>query len=213
MRRLFGLILGILCLTTSAPAQVQELFSEYLQVFRPKGTFPSRLVKATPPPTTRWKNYGGEGEGFRLRLPDNAEVDTRPDGSRRLQAVLAGSTAKPLPTLRVDLFDPQEGDPEEVDGEYVTELVTEYPKQAFGGKFVVTDSGHVLLGRKWNVAVIGGEYVGGGRQTYRMQATLLSPSRQVYLTFDCAAAGWEQYQDVLARILLSLEGPARKDKR
>jgi hypothetical protein len=191
--------------------QLEELVSPHVRVLKPVGHFAQRLIKLVPPQAGRagaaWKQQAVDGDALRLRLPPGADVSPTSSGSRVLLAILPGGDAKLRPTLRVDAFDPGPEDPTEVDAEYAQDFVAQYPERAFAGKFAVGDSGMVVLPKGHVFAMIGGSYSAEKARAYRLQWSYLGKSRQYFVTFDCAEREWEGYEDLLARILLSLELP------
>lgn len=203
LRRCALASLVVLGAAMPARAQLTELFSQYVRVFRPAGTFAGLLVKVTPASGDRWQV--AEGGGVRLQVPGDARVEVKPEGSRVLQVLFRRAGAPRATVLRVDRYQPGPDDATEVDADYVAELVREYPARAFAGKFTVSDSGHIVLGKKWHFALVGGEYPEAGRTVQRMQWTYLAPDRQYFLTFDCPAEEWSDRQETLARLFLSFE--------
>lgn len=198
------LLAGALLLTAAAGfAQVEELFSRFIQVFQPQGAF-SRVLTAANPAPDSWPETGDEGLTFRIRVPADAAVDRKPAGSRVLQVRFAGTGATRA-VLRIDRFKPAPGEPTSVDTEYVEAVVAEYPEHAFGGKFQVTDSGLAVLGKKTRFAMVGGTFQRGAVEMNRLQWTYLSKGQQFFVTFDCAAADWEMHAPTLARALLTLD--------
>ena len=196
----FLVALGV---AVSARAQLTELFSQYVRVFRPEGAFAGLLVKVTPAAGDRWQV--AEGGGVRLRVPADARVEVKPEGSRVLQVLFRRADAPRATVLRVDRYQPGPDDATEVDADYAAELVREYPARAFAGKFTVSDSGHLILGKKWHFALVGGEYQEAGRGVQRMQWTYLASDRQYFLTFDCPVEEWGDRQETLARLFLCFE--------
>lgn len=195
----------------AACAQLEELFSEHVQIHNPVGMFAPRLIKLRPPGSEGWKSVAVPDAALKLSLPEGAAVETEKRESRVLLATLTEGEKRPRPALRIDVFTPQPGETSEVDPDYAKEYAEEYPQQAFQGKFTVTDSGMVVL-RKQPLAMVGGNYQAGASATpaYRLQWSYLSKERQIFLTFDCREEEWEQYADRVGRILLSLELPRRK---
>ena len=195
----------------AACAQLEELFSEHVQIQNPVGEFAPKLIKVRPAGGDGWKTVSVPEAALKLTLPADITVDTTKMESRVLLAVLAEGGKRPKPALRIDVFTPQPGEPTLVDPEYAKEYAEAYPEQAFGGKFTVTDSGMVTL-KKQPLAMVGGRYQAGMSATpsYRLQWSFLSKERQLFLTFDCREEEWEQYADRLARILISLELPRQK---
>lgn len=202
MRR--RLLLSAVLFTAVAPlqAEVEELFSRYVRVFRPQGDF-AKVLTAANPPAASWQEVGGSELPLRIRVPPNSTVDTTVSGSRILHVILPGDSV-PKAILRVDRFQPQEGEPTSVDEDYVEEYAAAYPKQAFGGKFLVSEQGLVALGKKLRFAMVGGSYPRGAIEMNRLQWAYLSKDQQLFITFDCAAADWERHSETLARMLLSL---------
>ncbi len=198
------LVAGTLLLTVTAGfAQVEELFSRFIQVFRPQGAFARTLTAAIPAPDT-WTETGDDGLTFRIRVPANAEIDRKAAGSRVLQVRLAGAQP-PRAVLRVDRFKPAAGEPTSVDEDYVEAYAEEYPERAFSGKFEVTDSGLAVLGKKERFAMVGGTYKRGAIEMNRLQWTYLSKGQQLFVTFDCELADWDAHAETLARMLLTLD--------
>jgi len=205
-------------LTAGAPSaaragegELEELFSRHVRVLKPQGRFAPRLIRAAPGGGEGWRRVEDPGRGYRLALPDTAQVDSAPEGRRTLQAVLSDAATRPRPVFRVDVFPTGEGEATDVDLEYLAGLVEQYPEKTFGGRFSVTDSGMIVIGKpKQNLAMVGGVGSQGAARLYRMQWVLLGPQQQVFLTFDCAEEAWERYADTVARILLSFESTRRK---
>lgn len=201
-------IAGALC-GLPARGQVQELFSQYVQVYRPVGEFPQALIKSRPPAGGGWRETPA-GPGFRLTLPPGAKVDATPSGSRLLQAYLNDSPQRPRPSLRVDAFLSQAEEGEAADADFSEEYAEAYGKQSFGGRFNVTDRALVVaIGRERRppVVVVGGSYLQGAARAYRLHWMLPGKERQLHVTFDCAEGDWPEYQPVLARVLLSFTAP------
>jgi hypothetical protein len=189
--------------------QLEELFSQYVQVKNPTGLFVQRLIKVQPGGGDGWKAVSLPEVGLKLRLPAAITPDVKPNGSRVLLATFAEGDARPRPALRIDVFTPQPDEPSLVDPEYAKEYAEAYPEQAFKGRFTVTDSGMVVL-QKLPLAMVGGTYQAGAAAAYRLQWSYLSKERQYFLTFDCPEGEWANYADSVARILLSVELPKRK---
>jgi hypothetical protein len=202
-----SLVLASLC--GAARAQ-EEIFSKHVQVFRPQGDFAQRLIKAVPASGGGWRLILDTRSGYRLRVPDGAEVDTTRAKDRILRVVLPGTETSPKPVFRIHAFKPGADDPTDVDVEYVTEYVDRYPEAAFNGRFTVTDSGLLALPEKVNLAMVGGSYLQGAGTIHRLEWAYLSKDQQLFLTFDCAEKDYAQYADRVARILLSFEPQARK---
>jgi len=188
-----------------AQAQVEELVSPYVQVFAPHGDFVRTLIRVKPAGGDGWKMVGDPKLGCRLAAPQAAAVDATPSGSRILQVVLSNSPTRPRPILRVDQFKPDPGEPTAVDSQYAADYAEQYGERAFAGRFTVSDSGHIVLRKRVNLAMVGGVYKQGAASAYRLQAAHLSADRQLFFTFDCAEKDRELYQETVAQMLLSLE--------
>ncbi len=209
------MVLGLLASALLAPlmpgavgAQVEELFSRHVQVFRPVGEFAPNIIKLSPP-GAGWQEVDGKEHGFRLRLPPAAKLDATVKESRVLHVMFAPEGPAPRPELRIDAFTPEPGEPTAVDPDYADDYAEEYPK-SFKGKFKVTDQGTLVIGKqKARLAYVGGTYLQGAVSAYRMQCAYLSPKRQIFLTFDCSEADWERYSTEMGQILLSFEGTAK----
>jgi hypothetical protein len=195
---------GIVLALASLPvcADLEELFSRYVQVLKPRGPFVQQLIKVSPGSGDGWRSVDDPRHGLALAVPESADVDAAPKESRVFQAVLDKSATRPRPVFRVDVFPAGKDEPDDVDLDYLKELVDAYPEQTFGGRFSVTDSGMVVM-KKTNLAMVGGVGVQGGARSYRMQWSTLSKEQHVFLTFDCAEGEWDRYADTVARILLS----------
>jgi hypothetical protein len=202
MRRRLLLSAAVFIAVAPLHADVEELFSRYVRVFKPQGDF-AKVLTAANPPAASWQEVSGAELPLQIRVPPKSTVDAAAAGSRVLQVVLPGESA-PKAILRVDRFQPQEGEPTAVDADYVEEYAAEYPKQAFGGKFTVTEQGLVALGKKLRFAMVGGSYPRGAVEMNRLQWAYLSKGQQLFITFDCAAADWDHHSETLARILLSV---------
>jgi hypothetical protein len=219
MRRYrMGILLCVVGLGTLAldarklHAQLEELFSRHVRVFHPTGEFAPRLIRHAPPSGPGWRQVEDAKSGYRIMIPATAQADTASTGSRVLQVPLSDAAARPRPVLRIDVFEPQPGDPTAVDADYAARYAEEYPEAAFGGKFTVTDNGLVALPKKLNLAMVGGTYLQGAASAVRFQFAYLGKERQLFLTFDCAEKDWSQHSDLLAQILLSFEMPHRRGK-
>lgn len=197
-----------------ASAQVAEIFSKHVQVFTPHGEFPQTLIKNAPASGNGWRLVDDQNSGYKLMVPEDAQIDTTPKENCVLQVVLPGGPQKPRPLFRVDSYKPGEDDATEVDAEYAAEYADGYPELAFNGKFSVVDSGMITLSKKTlktNLAMVGGSYLQGAVPSYRVQCAYLSKDRQLFFTFDCPERDWPKHAPVVARILLSLEiGGAKK---
>jgi hypothetical protein len=205
MRACAAAVLACVLAGGAALAQVEELFSRHVRVLRPQGQFAQRLIKVAPGQGDSWKEVSDSKAGFKLMLPARAEVDQSPQGSRVLLAALSESQIRPRALLRIDHFTPKPEEPTVVDLDYLEEYVKQYPEQAGLGKLTVTDSGLVRKGKKAALAMVGGSYLQGAAPAHRLQWTYLSKDRQLFITFDCGEAEWPDYQDLVARILLSLD--------
>jgi hypothetical protein len=201
--RLLSVVLALTCGVASA--QLEEIFSRYVTVAKPKGAFADRLIRLRPPAGTAWKEVEDAKSGLRLKIPADAQVDAKAAGSRVLAVQLAGGAPRPRPGLRVDLFTPEKGDETQVDAEYATEYAERYSESSFNGKFNLTDSGMLVLDKKYNLAMVGGAYPVAAVQATRLQCQYLSRDRQIMVTFDCAQQDWDTYQDTVGQILLSLD--------
>jgi hypothetical protein len=148
-------------------------------------------------------------QGFRLHLPAAAAVDAQPRESRALQAVL-DDTSRPRPIFRIDAFTPDEEDPVAVDLQYARDYFDHYGALAFNGRFTPTDGGLLVLPKKLDLALVGGGYLQGAANAYRLQAVHLAREQQLFLTFDCAEGAREHYFPTIARILLSFEVTGRR---
>jgi hypothetical protein len=197
-----GVGLALCC--AAASAQVEELFSRHVRVFKPQGEFAPRLIKLSPASGDGWREVKSAEQGFRMFVPAAAQIDATPAESRVLEVVLSDSPARPRPLLRIDVFTPRKDDPARIDAEYVESYTEQYPEEAFGGKFKVTDSGLILL-RGSSLAMIGGTYEKGAVGAYRHQWSYLSKKQQLFITFDCAEQEWERYADTIGSMLLSLK--------
>jgi hypothetical protein len=202
-------VLAVL-LASGASAEVEELFSKYVQVFRPKGEFAARLVRLSPPAGAGWKEKEDPGVGYRMLLPASAVVDAKPAGSRLLEVVIGDKKTRPRPVLRIDSFAPGKEDPTAVDPDYADSYADQYPDAAFNGKFALIDRGYVLLDKKLGFAMVGGVHPEGATRAYRLQWAFLSKERQLFLTFDCAEEDWPVYEDAVAQMLLSFQMPKRR---
>lgn len=204
----------LMALAAPAAAPPHELFSRFVRVVRPQGTFPSALIRATPPSGEGWREVRDAGAGFRMLVPADARVEAARAGSRVVRVLLEPNAPRPsgsvAPALQVDHFAPAPGEPTSVDEEYVAEYVHRYPEEVFQGRLTVTDSGLVVLGRRLRLAMIGGTYPRPGGSGYRLQCVYLDRERQLFFTFDCAEADREALAATLARILLTLEVGGRK---
>ncbi|HEU4752999.1 MAG TPA: hypothetical protein VFU47_07810, partial [Armatimonadota bacterium] len=100
---------------------------------------------------------------------------------------------------------PQPGEPTAVDADYAEAYAEQFPKQSFGGKLNLTDSGHLLLNKKIHMAMAGGTYPLGAKDGYRLQWVYLDKNRQLVFTFDCSNDDWPEYADTVGEVLLSLE--------
>ena len=194
----------------AAHAQLQELFSRYVNVYRPEGEFAPRLIKLRPAGGAGWQTIENAKWGFRIALPADRKPDTTPAENRVLEVVLSDKPTRPRPVLRIDAFSPKPDEPTAIDAEYAQAYAEQYPQAAFGGKFNLADSGYVVLGKKLNMAMVGGTYAQGAARAYRLQWSYLDPDRQLFLTFDCAESEWNDYADTVGRILLRLEVPKAK---
>lgn len=195
-----------LALTASAAgAQLAELFSRHVRIENPQGEFPAALIRLQPAAGDTWREVRDEKSGYRIQVPADAAVDPAPKDSRVLQVTFAAKGPTPRPVFRVDVFQPQPGEPTEVDAEYAKEYAEQYPQAAFGGKFTVTDSGLVILPKKTAFAMVGGGFMQRGERWYRMQWTHLNKERQYFLTFDCAEPDWPRHAEAVGRMLLSFE--------
>lgn len=205
-------VLLVLCLAATAAAEVEEIFSRHVRVFRPKGEFAAALIRLAPASGAGWKQVGGEKAGFRAFVPNDAGVVDAPDGNQVLAVTLASTVATPRPTLRVHRYAPEPGHPTRVDQDYADEYAAQYPETAFKGKFTVTDSGLVVKDRKTSFAMVGGSYLLGAAGAYRLQWAHLDESAQWFVTFDCSERDWPRYSDQVGRMLLSLgiERPRKK---
>src|ERR1051325_1452738 len=66
---------AVLALGAAACADVEELFSRYVQVFKPQGTFVQRLIKLTPGVGDGWRAVEDPQHGLRLFVPAAARVE------------------------------------------------------------------------------------------------------------------------------------------
>ncbi len=205
------LLTGIACSVAVGARAQEELFSRHVRVLRPQGPFTRLLIRATPGSGAGWKDVDHLAQGYRLRLPPGVSADLEPSGTRTLEAVFSDTAARPRPVLRVDVFKPEEDEATSVDLGYLAELIEEYPKQAFDGRFAVTDSALLVINRQ-SYAMIGGTYTQGAARAYRLQVTRLDRDRQVYVTFDCAENDWQRFSEPVARLLLTLEAPREKSR-
>lgn len=216
MRSRFLIPLLALTLGSAAAAQVAEIFSKHISVFQPSGPFSQELIKAVPPTSDDdWRPVDDRNTGYKLMIPESAEVDPKPSGSRVLKVVLAGGPQKPAPTFRVDAYTPEKDDPTEITEKYTQDLADNYPELAFDGKFTVSDSGMLVTTRKkqkTTLAMVGGTYLQGAVLCYRLQCTYLSPKKQVFLTFDCVQKDWVKHSPMIAAMLLSFEVDEKKHR-
>jgi len=203
---------AFLMVAAAVSGQVEEIFSRHVRIFHPRGDFAHLLVRQNPPVGGGWKKVEGPELGFRIAVPANAAVDSKPAESRLLEVVLPGGVGKTRPTLRIDRFTPGDEDPTEVDTNYSDRFAAEYPKAAFGGKFTVADSGMITRDRKVSFAMVGGTYAVGATEAYRMQWAYLGKDQQYFATFDCAARDWAGLSDQVAQMLLSWELDRKKGK-
>jgi hypothetical protein len=207
--------LAAVVLASAAGAQVAEIFSKHVSVFQPQGPFAQQLIKTTPGSGDDWRPVDDRRTGYRIMIPESAEVDPKPSGNRVLQVVLAGGPQKPAPIFRVDAFTPEEDDPTEITEKYAADYAENYPELAFNGKFTVSDSGMVVVPRKklkTTLALVGGSYLQGAVPCYRVQCTYLSKAKQIFFTFDCPEKDWVRHSPTLAAMLLSLEVDGEKKK-
>lgn len=205
MRLLKLSILAAALAGSAAVAQVEEIFSKYVQVFNPQGSFAQRLIRLTPPGKKDWRVVDDQRHDYRLQVPDDAQVETRQEGNRALLVYLSDAEKRPRPTLRVDIYPAGKDDRTEVDAEYAKEYAEQYPTAAFNNKFSTTDTGLVQLPKNVRLALVAGSYPQGAVRGFRVQLAHLSTERQLFVTFDCAEADWPQYQDEVGRILLTLD--------
>lgn len=212
--RKFGWMAAVVLSATAlaAHAQVEEIFSRHVRVFHPRGDFPQLLVRQNPPAGGGWKKVEEPDLGFRLSVPANATVDTKPAESRIMEVVFPTTAGKTRPVFRIDRFSPGDDDPTEVDADYADRYAADYSKAAFGGKFTVSDSGMVSRDRRASFAMVGGTYALGAAAMYRLQWAYLAKDQQLFATFDCAARDWPAYADQVTQMLLSWELD-RKGKR
>jgi hypothetical protein len=198
--------------TAAAFAQVEEIYSRHVRIFRPRGDLPRLLIRLNPPAGAGWKKVEPAGLGLRITAPADATVDLTAAENRILQVTLPGGKLSPPPVLRVDRFAPGADDPTEVDADYAQTYAEEYSKAAFNGKFTVSDSGLVTRERKVNYAMVAGSYATGAVETYRIQWAHLSKDQQLFVTFDCAAREWPRFAEQVGQMLVSLELDRRKEK-
>jgi hypothetical protein len=198
---------------TAALAQVEEIFSKYVQVFSPQGDFSQHLIRVSPPGKKEWRPLDDQRHGFRLSIPEGLDVDTKEEGNRTLRIFLAGEQQHPRPVLRVDVYPAGKNDPTDVDADYAKRYAEDYPTAAFNNKFLVTDSGLVQLAKGPRLALVGGAYPQGAVRAYRVQLAHLSADQQLFITFDCPEADWPKYEDTVAQIVLSLEFPKEKREK
>jgi hypothetical protein len=189
-----------------AGAQLRELFSRHVRVYRPRGEFTPLLIRLQPGGGEGWKAVAAARPALRLQAPAGARVDAAPKETRVLEITFAESSAPPQPVLRVDAFPAQAGEPTVVDDDYVEAYAEEYPK-SIGGRFEVTDSGRVVLNKKLTFAMVGGTYQKGAVRLYRLQWAHPGKDRHLFFTFDCAEHDRERYAEPLGRTLLSVELP------
>jgi len=206
-----GLVLA-LCLSTVAGADVEEIFSRHVRVYRPRGEFASSLIRLTPASGPGWKTVGSDKSGFRCTVPADAEVDESVQGNQLTAITLASPVVVPRPTLRIHRYDAEPGQPTRVDQDYALEYAAQYSEVAFKGKFTLTDSGLVVRDRKLNFAMVGGTYQVGAAGAYRLQWAHLEEAGQWFATFDCSDREWYKYSDQVGRILLSLSIDRPKKK-
>jgi len=213
MRKLgWAAAVALFVAASAVSGQVEEIYSRHLRIFHPRGDFAQLLIRQNPPVGSGWKKIEGPELGFRLSVPANATVDTKPAESRLVEVLLPGATGKSRPVLRIDRFTPGEDDPTEVDANYADRFAAEYPKAAFGGKFTVADSGMITRDRRVSFAMVGGTYATGATESYRVQWAYLGKDQQYFATFDCASREWPGLSDQVAQILLSWELDRRKGK-
>ena len=212
MKRGICIAAALLLAAGIASAQVQEIFSKQVVVQAPVGEFARQLIKFSPAEGKEWKSVTLPDSGIRLSAPQSATIDLQPKESRQAEIAFGPAEEKPRAKLRIDVYKPQEGEPIEIDLEYASDYASEYPDQAFKGKFTVTDSGLVLLEKKRPpLAMVGGLYETADGPAYRLQLCSLTKQRQVFLTFDCAEAKKNAYTPLLAKMLLTLDlGEKRK---
>lgn len=202
----------VLAAGSVAAGEVAEIFSKHVSVFKPRGEFAQTLIKNAPAVGDGWRLVDDRNSGFKLPIPEDAEVDTKPQGSRVLRLVMAGGPQKPAPVFRVDAFKPEADDPTEVDEMYAEEYADNYPELAFNGKFSVIDSGLIQLTRKktkLRMAYVGGTYLQGAVPCYRLQCAMLGKDQQLFLTFDCPEKDWAKHAPVVSRMLLAFEQQGR----
>lgn len=204
MRRALMLSAALLALSAAASAQLEELFSQHVRVLNPQGAFAGRLIRLEPGAGDGWREVRDERNGYRLRVPAEAKVDTTVSGSRTLQVTLEESKQPPAPVFRIDLFQPAPGEPTRVDAEYAQAYAEQYSDSAFEGKLQVTDSGLVQV-KKVPFAMVGGVRPFGAAEAYRLQWTHLNKKQQLFLTVDCAAADWPRLSETVGRMLLTFE--------
>ncbi len=192
-----------------AAAQLEEIFSRHVRVQNPIGGFAAQLVKLAPGSGPDWQTVEEGKDGFRIEVPEGATLDATASGSRLLLLTFGEAGGKSRPTLRIDRFTPEKGEPTDTDVEYVEAYARAYPERAFGGKFSVTDQGLLTLRRKHRLAMIGGVHAVGTTDHYRLQCAYLSKTRQYFLTFDGTLSEWSRLSDMVGRTLLSFD-PAAK---
>jgi hypothetical protein len=212
MRRICALLVVCCAAAAGASAQLEQLFSRHLEIRQPRGDFPPRLIRLQPGTGQGWKTSEDTKNGFKIGVPSAAAVDSTPTGSRVLQVTLGESSSRPNPVFRIDAFEPGKDDPISIDEQYAADYAEEYPDRAFAGKFNVTDSGLLMLAKKGNLAMVGGNHQIGAGRAYRLQCAFLSKERQLFLTFDCAQNDWPRFMDVVGAMLLSFEPPRSKRK-
>lgn len=202
----------VLCLSAAVGAEVEEIFSRHVRVFRPKGEFAAGLIRVAPAAGAGWRPVGGETAGFRCMVPTDSEVDETAQGDQVLAITLASTAVTPRPTLRVHRYKPGPGDPDKVDQDYADEYAAQYGRTAFKGKFTLTDSGLVVRDRKINFAMVGGSYRLGATNAYRLQWAHLDETAQWFLTFDCSEQDWPSHSEQIGRLLLSfsIDRPRKK---
>jgi hypothetical protein len=206
-----SMVLALTVLVSGAAvAQLNEVFSRYVQIFKPVGDFTQVLIKQSPGSGEGWRLVDDQRNGYRIQIPADSEVDANPAGNRALHVVLSGGPQKPRPVFRVDAFKPEEDDPVQVDEKYAADYADNYSELAFNGKFNYAESGFIVLNRKLNFAMVAGSYLQGAVPCYRMQWAFLSPEKQYFLTFDCPEKDWPRHSTTVARILLSFDLPKKK---
>ncbi len=205
MRRLFGIIGLLVCAGSGAAQIIPPEAGTPVLVLKSRGPFAARMSGALMPTGKGWKAAGDQARRFQIMLPERWKTDNFPDGEIRLRATPPGADKDAGPHLTVQMTEPADSDPLEVDEEYAMSFADELAKQKPLARlgFKATDAAYLAV-RGMKFALAGGQLTLPKKGVIQQQTLVfVAEDRVLWIQFAAPQKEFTQYEGDLVKIFAS----------